>query len=192
MNFRLIRVNDYIQRFDLDIRHKSNKFHLVSNVLFKLINFNDSSTSSKEEFDAFFMIFVDVDTNHSNVDVYLICSLMKMNDVFRQKILNDYKIDSSWNRILNVLDIENDDNLSFEKKNSEFVFRIDDSIDDHVFTFRRFCVSNVVVKNVLEIVHNDFNDHSRYAKCYEQIVSTWYIRDLIRQLRDYLKYCSKC
>ena len=31
-----------------------------------------------------------------------------------------------------------------------------------------------------------------WQKCYEQIVSTWYIRDLTRQLRDYLKYCSKC
>ena len=94
LNLRLIRVNDYIQRFDLDIRHKSNKFHLVSNVLFRLINLNDSSTSSKEELDVFFT-FVDVDTNHSNADVYLTCSLMKMNDVFRQKILDDYKIDSS-------------------------------------------------------------------------------------------------
>ena len=94
LNLRLVRVNDYIQRFDLDIRHKSNKSHLVSNVLSRLISLNDSSTSSKEKFDALF-IFVDVDTNHSNVDVYFICSLVKMNDVFRQKILNDYKIDSS-------------------------------------------------------------------------------------------------
>ena len=92
LNFRLIRVNDYIQRFDLNIRHKSNKFHLVSNVLFRLINFNDSQTSSKKKFDVFF-IFVDVDTNHSNADVYFICSLMKMNETFRQKILNDYKVD---------------------------------------------------------------------------------------------------
>ena len=191
LNFRLVRVNDYIQRFDLNIRHKSNKFHLVSNVLSKLINLNDSSTSSKEELDAFF-ILVDVDTNHSNVDVYLICSLMKMNDVFRQKILNDYKIDSNWNRILNVLNIENDVNLSFERENHELVFRIDDSIDDHAFTSRRLCVSDAIVKNVLEIVHDDSNDHSKYTKCYEQIASTWYIRDLIRQLRDYLKYCSKC
>ena len=115
-----------------------------------------------------------------------------MNDVFRQKILDDYKIDSSWNRILNVLDIENDVNLSFERKNQKLIFRVDDFIGDHVFIFRRLCISNAVVKDVLEIVHDDSNDHLEYAKCYEQIVSTWYIRDLTRQLRDYLKYCSKC
>ena len=191
LNFRLVRVSDYIQRFDLNIRHKSNKSHLVSNVLFKLINLNDSQTSSKEELDAFFTL-VDVNTIHFDVDVYFTCSLVKMNDVFRQKILNDYKIDSNWNRILNVLSIENDVNLSFERKDHEFIFRVDDFIDDHVFISRRLCISDAVVKDVLEIVHDDSNDHSEYAKCYEQVVSTWYIRDLIRQLRDYLKYCSKC
>ena len=191
MNFRLIRVNDYIQRFDLNIRHKSNKFHLVSNVLSKLVSLNDSQTSSEKELNVFF-IFVDVDTNHSNADVYFICSLMKMNETFEQKILDDYKVDVSWKRILSVLSIENDVNFSFEKENHEFIFRVDDFIDDHVFISRRLCISNVVVKNVLKIVHEDSNDHSEYAKCYEQIVSTWYIRDLTRQLRDYLKYCSKC
>ena len=115
-----------------------------------------------------------------------------MNDVFRQKILNDYKIDFNWNWILNVLNMKNDVNFSFEKKNHELIFRVDDFIDDHVFISRRLCISNAVVKDVLKIVHDDSNDHSKYAKCYEQIISTWYIRDLIRQLRDYLKYCSKC
>ena len=82
--------------------------------------------------------------------------------------------------------------LSFEKKNHELIFRVDDFIDDHAFTSRRLCISNAVVKDVLKIVHENSNDHSEYAKCYEQIASTWYIRDLTRQLRDYLKYCSKC
>ena len=191
LNLRLMRVSDYIQRFDFDIRHKSNKFHLVSNVLSRLVNLNDSQTSSKEELDALFT-FVDVNTVHFDVDVYFICSLVKMNDVFRQKILDDYKIDSSWNRILNVLSIENDVNLSFERRDHELIFRVDDSIDDHAFISYRLCISDVVVKDELKIVHDDSNDHSEYAKCYEQIVSTWYIRDLIRQLRDYLKYCSKC
>ena len=191
LNFRLVRVSDYIQRFDLNIRHKSSKSHLVSNVLSRLASLNDSQTSSKEEFDALFT-FVDVDTDHSDVDVYFTCSLVKMNETFRQKILDDYKVDASWKRILSVLSIENDVNLSFERENHELIFRVDDSIDDHAFISRRLCISNAVVKDVLKIVHEDSNDHSEYAKCYEQIASTWYIRDLTRQLRDYLKYCSKC
>ena len=191
LNFRLVRINDYIQRFDLNIRHKSNKSYLVSNVLFKLIILNDSQTSSEKKLDVFF-IFVDVDINHSDANVYFTCSLVKMNETFRQKILDDYKVDVNWKRILSVLNIENDVNFSFERENHEFIFRVDDSIDDHAFIFRRFCISNAVVKDVLKIVHENSNDHSKYAKCYEQIASTWYIRDLTRQLRDYLKYCSKC
>ena len=115
LNFRLIRVSDYIQRFDLNIRHKSNKFYFVSNFLFKLINFNDSQTSFEKKFDTFF-IFVNVDIIHFDIDVYFICSLMKMNDAFRQKVLKNYKIEFDWNRILNVLNIENHKKKFFEKK----------------------------------------------------------------------------
>ena len=36
LNFRLIRIFEYIQRFNLIIRHKSEKKHVVSNVFFRL------------------------------------------------------------------------------------------------------------------------------------------------------------
>ena len=90
LNLRLMRVNDYIQRFDLNIRHKLNRTHIVSNTLFKLVNLNTFELFTKKKLNAFF-ILIDVDINYSKINVLFTCSLIKMNVVFRQKILNDYK-----------------------------------------------------------------------------------------------------
>ena len=42
LNFRLIRASNYIQRFNLEIRHKFDKQHVVSNVLFLLKDFSST------------------------------------------------------------------------------------------------------------------------------------------------------
>ena len=60
----------------------------------------------------------------------------------------------------------------FLKKKHNFIFRLNDVINDYVFVFCCFCVSNVVVKNVLKTIHNNFNDYSKYVKCYERIFLT--------------------
>ena len=75
LNFRLVRAFDYIQRFNLKIRHKLDKQHIVSDALFRLISVNiNSSRHEKDELDALFTV-----------------SLVEMNFVFKQRILNDYK-----------------------------------------------------------------------------------------------------
>ena len=75
LNFKFIRVFDYIQRFNLNIRYKFNKQHIVSNVLFKLLNNN--------------IEFKNVD----NLNVLFIASLIEINKIFRKRLLNDYKFD---------------------------------------------------------------------------------------------------
>ena len=43
LNFRFVRASDYIQRFDVELRHKSNKQHIVSNVLFRFVNITSTN-----------------------------------------------------------------------------------------------------------------------------------------------------
>lgn len=38
LNFRLMRTSDYIQRFSFHICHKSDKFHTISDALFRLLS----------------------------------------------------------------------------------------------------------------------------------------------------------
>ena len=178
-NFRLVRVSNYIQRFDLDIRHKFDKQHIVSNALFRLASDNiNAFNHDDDELDALFIVF-----------------FIEMKSKFKQRILNDYKIDFNWKRISKQLDVEANSeivaNLSFCREKNDFIFRSNDfTIDDHVYESRRLCISDSVVQNILELIHDD--EHFDYVKCFEQIISFWYIRELSRYLRDYLKYCSNC
>ena len=60
LNLRLVRAFEYIQRFSLIIRHKSEEFHVVSNVLFRLFITNNSlsnSVNNENEFDVLFTAF---------------------------------------------------------------------------------------------------------------------------------------
>ena len=57
LNFRIVKISNYIQRFDFEIRHKSNKLHIVSNVLSRFVNINTKITSNDEnEFNVLFII----------------------------------------------------------------------------------------------------------------------------------------
>ena len=183
LNLRLIRASNYIQRFNLNIRHKLEKQHIISNALSRLAIDNAESilrkSFAKDELNALFIMF-----------------FIKMNIHFKQRILNDYKTNLNWQRVTFVL--ETNDNhdesvatLSFYKRKNDFIFRFDDYIiENHDYESNRLCISHSVIQKMLKMTHDD--SHLEYARCYDQIASSYYIRDLSRYLRDYLKHCSKC
>ena len=62
LNFRFVRVSDYIQRFDVELRHKSDKQHIVSNVLFRFVNINIDIASNEKELNVLFIVvFVEIE-----------------------------------------------------------------------------------------------------------------------------------
>ncbi len=73
LNLRLIRASKYIQRFNIIIKHKSEKQHIVSDALFRLASENDENALDFEELDALF-----------------ITTLIEMNLTFRKKIIDEY------------------------------------------------------------------------------------------------------
>ena len=179
-NLRLVRASNYIQRFNLDIRHKSNKQHIVSDVLSRLINDNINASMIK-------------DFDENELDVLFTISLVEMKKGFRNRILDDYKTNLNWQKINQVLnaDDENVAKLPFYKEKNDLIFRSNDFItDDHVYESRRLCIFHFVVSDILRLAHDD--EHANYAKCFEEMFVSYYIRDLSRYLRDYLKHCSKC
>ena len=191
LNLRLVRASDYIQRFDLDIRHKPGRTHIVPDALSRLASLNTSESSTEGELDALFTL-TGADTSHPEIDVLFTCSLVEMDAAFRQKILNGYKAEAGWKRILDVLGTEDGAHLPFSKGEHGLIFRLDGATGDHAFVPRRLCVPDAVVKDVLETVHGGSSGHPGYAKCYERVSSAWYIRGLARQLRQYLKHCPEC
>ena len=183
LNLRLVRVSDYIQRFNLELRHKSNKQHIVLDALSRLVSVN---TNFAKDFE-----------NEGELDILFICALIEIDEVFRKRVIENYKIDLNWQKIFAMLDIieaanENVSKIPFQREN-ELIFRMKNYIsDDHAYQSHRLCISFVVIKDVFDIVHDDESEHLEFVKCYERVSTSWYIRELSRYLRDYLKHCSKC
>ena len=79
-NLRFVRASDYIQRFNLDIRHKSDKQHIVFDVLSRLVSDNINASVIRN-------------SDENELDVLFTISLIEMKKDFRNRILDDYKID---------------------------------------------------------------------------------------------------
>ena len=80
LNLRFVKVFEYVQKFDLIIRHKSNKFHIISDALFKLYNaiyLNENANNSIDE----------------KFDVLFIVLITQMNFDFNKRLLNKYVSD---------------------------------------------------------------------------------------------------
>ena len=172
LNLRLVRTSNYIQRFDLKLRHKSEKTHIISDALSRLISIDIIVELVEDKLNALFIIAV-----------------IDLNEVFRKRIMNEYIIDLNWKKISQILNsnnIENSAKLLLYQEN-DLIFRF----DNHVYKSHRLCISWSVIKNILKTAH-DNDTHFEFARCYEKIVFFYYIRDLIKYFRDYLKHCSKC
>ena len=125
--------------------------------------------------------------------ILFIMFLIEMNLKFKRCILEEYESDLNWQHIFVILngnDGENAVKLSFYREN-DLIFRFDQNTESHNYQSRRFYIFYSVIKNILNIVYSE-DTHSEYARCYETVSFNYYIRDLIRYLRDYLKHCSKC
>ena len=112
LNLRLIKTSNYLQRFNLNIRYKSNKQHIMSNVFFKLVNVNIENLLWK--------FFANDDENKLNV--LFIASLIEMNEFFRKRIIVEYENDLNWKKIDVILNVENDVIFSFCRKKKRFDF----------------------------------------------------------------------
>jgi hypothetical protein len=57
---------------------------------------------------------------------------------------------------------------------------------------KRLCISSDCVANILVVAHEHEQEHSNFEITFEIISRSWYIRDLIKTLRAYIKNCSQC
>ena len=136
-------------------------------------------------------IVKNVDENEFNV--LFTISFVEINENFRNRMIENYKSNLNWQKINDILNVDDENVFKFLfcKEKNDFIFRFDNFFtNDHVYEFRRFCIFHSIVQNILKLIYDD--EHIDYVKCFEQMFVFYYVRDLFRYLRDYLKYCSKC
>ena len=93
-NFRLMRTFIYLSQFRFDIKYRSKKNHVISNVFSRLSSNNESIIIRRNNFDDnlnlnFYFIDVLDFSNNSNCYVYQ-KFLINMSNEFRKQITNDY------------------------------------------------------------------------------------------------------
>lgn len=177
LNLRLVRASDYIQRFNLEFRHKPGKQHIVPDALSRLASANDSHNNHDE----------------GELDALFTASLVEMDPEFKKKIIDGYRDDPQWAKTIAVLDNGSGDaaKLPFSRESDGLIFRSDGiTTGDHAYQPRRLCIPRSVVSDILALGHNE--GHHGFAKCYDFISASWYIRGLSRHLRAYLKHCPQC
>ena len=94
LNLRLIRASQYLQRFDLDVRHKPGKKNVVPDALSRLASTNQyAMPPGHAELDALYAYTT---------------TLVEMDSTFKARIVKGYQEDPAWTKVLATLYKEND------------------------------------------------------------------------------------
>ena len=182
LNLRLVRAFEYIQKFDLTIRHKSDKLHLVSDALSRLSVTHISITNTfNQDFN-----------NNNELNVLFVAFMTKMTSKLKKRLLHKYILNSKWIKIMKIIDSNEKNNISisFIKINDDLIYRKEISDNASSFIFNKMCISAFLVNEILHMIHNE--NHLEFDRTYEKMICSWYIRDLIDRSKQFLKHCSKC
>jgi hypothetical protein len=191
LNLRLIKVVMYLSQFELDVRHKSERDHVISDALFRLSSF-DSSTEK-------------ISNTLENVDAYVEI-MIKMSSSFKNRLIEEYKTDKQWSSLyfmLKILEISRklitrqdiiNSKLIKQSNHEEIEFERRDNLIYHLnrSTFRiRLCISKSLMQDIFKMTHDDFM-HVDFHRAHIIIFESVYIRRLAHYLRQYIAYCSQC
>lgn len=88
-----------------------------------------------------------------------------------------------------------DSYFEYRKQNESMTTNLNNYLNLVYFTnklidFKKLCISSFYTKNILQIIHE--NEHFDFVKCFEIVPKIWYIRDLIKHLRNFIKHSSQC
>lgn len=216
MNVRLVRASQYLRQFNLEVRYKPGKEHIIPDALSRLASVNQGQESTTPQY--------------SELDCLFTCALVEMSDDFRHRLVEGYKTDPWYSRLQRQID-ENeklgedavmlsfirgqgipDDTSSAESSDQttevssagpsrdadrpqqveasppspeDLMYHI-----DRVTGHQRLCIPPALVKEILHLAHG--NGHPGFQRCYEIVSTSWYIRGLSNQLREFIRHCPEC
>ena len=129
-------------------------------------------------------------------DVYSACyyyyqaTLIEMSPEFQARLKEGYKVDTRWRPILEKLR-QNDAldgqaaALPYEEDHGHLY--LIDSEDGR----RRLCIPYNMVGDVFRIAH-DQHGYARFTRTYDRITASLCVYQLLRRLKQYIRYCQPC
>lgn len=191
MNVRLVRASQFLRQFQLDVRHKPGKEHIVPDALSRLASANTLSdlAGDHSELDALYG-YATQGLNAARSDLYAYsATIVSMDEGFRSRLKAGYLEDPQWKKIAAMIDV----NSSGEGAELSFVRGTDSELIFHRNKFsgvERLCIPQPLIKEVLAIAHG--NGHPGFERCYDTVAKSWYIHGLTKHLRKYIRHCPDC
>ena len=152
LNFRLIKIFTYLFQFVFNVCHKSNKQHIVLNVLSRL-SFNTESIK--------WAINSNLDFEKKILNMIYYVILIKMSDKFKEKVRKTYKNNKRWIKIIKLLiknSFENNSKNWINFENLRFRYR-DDLVyylnDNELNDDREWlCIFKKFVEKIFTLIHD--------------------------------------
>ena len=179
LNLCLVQASEYLQRFWLDIHYKAGKTNIISDALSWLASCNRSQPNQENSLDAL-----------ASDAPWVYVTLVKMNDNFRQRLLDAYNQDPHWVRIRQMVE----DNEELEHNAAALSYKMIRGLIyfNNVSTMTlQLCISNNMEQEVFKLAHDELR-HPRFAHTHEQLTEGLYIFNMSKQLQSYLHHCSQC
>lgn len=211
LNVRLVRASQFLSQFRLDIRHKPGKEHIIPDALSRLASANTGSLKDDfNELDALYvynatLIGISNSFRDQIVKGYTtdpawrkISATIKANDA-----MGDNAAELSFARggasIVpsdtdpyfeprpegNTSDSSNPFPPPVVPEDNELIYHV-----DRYTGLRRLCIPSSCVQDISHMAHGPA--HAGFARTYEIITRSWYIRKLTKLLRDFIHHCPQC
>jgi hypothetical protein len=180
LNLRLVRASAFLSQFDLDVRFRPGKEHVVPDALSRLPQ-QDNSAQGLDEF---------LDTQVSSTEVHepvyaYNATLVEMSTDFRKALQNGYQKDRRWTRLSHLIKEDAAPGVQFVWRDG-LIYHVD-SLDGRL----RLCIPKDIQHEIFALAHDE-QSHCGYHRAYERIRATYFIHRLARRLRLYLAHCRLC
>ena len=173
-NMRLVRAAQYLSQFDLDVRWKPGRQHIVPDALSRL----PTKQSPQETEDA----LADLDEGH-----VFHATIAEMSEDFRSAIKDGYKTDKHWAKVLVSLEQDTkEDDIAQYVLRGELIYLVD-AFDRRL----RLCIPKGLEKDLFELAHDQLA-HAGFHRAYNRLRATYFIRKLSRHLKRYIQHCRIC
>ncbi len=100
---------------------------------------------------------------------------------------NETQKNSRSSKLISSLNKDQKQSVFSEQNNKNLIYHVNKSTEE-----KRLCISSECVSNILIIVHEREEEHLDFEITFKLISRSWYIRDLNKTLRFYIRNCFQC
>ncbi len=160
----------YLSQFELDVRYKSERDHVISDALFRLSSFDNSTEK--------------ISNTLKNVNAYVEI-MIEMSSSFKNRLIEEYKTDKQRSSLYEMLNNSQKNSTIEQSAHSEIEF---ERKNDLVYHLNRttskvcLCISKSLMQDIFKMTHDD-QTHVEFHRAHVSITKTLYIRRLTHYLR---------